>query len=627
MLKTTEIEKSLAEIDLRELAKTMTYTPSPTAWEDKVFYFVMLDRFSDGQENEYIDNHGNNVITGETSPYRDKDNADAITSEADSQNWRDHGLKWTGGNLKGLTSKMGYLKRMGVTALWVTPVFRQVNFQETYHGYGIQNFIDIDPHFGTREDLKTMVATAHDNGINVILDVVLNHAGNVFGYSHNDNYYYFNGEKFPVEGFKDKEGYPTIPFEKVDLSKNPEVWPSGAVWPSEFQYPEAYTQEGQIRNWGAESEYLNGDFCDFKDINLGYGNNPDTFAPSSALDALCKAYKFWIAYADIDGFRMDAVKHMLPGAVRYFTLSIQEFAKSIGKENFYIIGEITGGRQAAYDTLDITGLSAALGIDDVEDKLEYMVKGWRNPFDYFDLFRNSILVRQNSHVWFRDKIITMINDHDGGTKGAIKSRFCADINGDKLVFNSLALNLMTLGIPCIYYGTEQKFDGRGDGDRYIREAMFGGEFGAFRSKHKHFFNEDCDVYQKLAEISEIRKKNMILRRGRQYLRQISGNGYDFDYPHMLGNGIQMRSIVPWSRVFNDQEVLLAINTDSENDLQAWITIDNSLNQEGSEFTCFYSTNKDEIGNKTKVEQKNGKSIYVKVPKAGFVIYAQDSVLK
>lgn len=72
--------------------------------------------------------------------------------------------------------------------------------------------------------------------------------------------------------------------------------------------------------------------------------------------------------------------------------------------------------------------------------------------------------------------------------GDRKARFCGDANASKVILNVLALNGMTLGIPCIYYGSEQCFDGQGGSDRYIREAMFGGEFGAFRTRGVHFFN-------------------------------------------------------------------------------------------------------------------------------------------
>ena len=63
------------------------------------------------------------------------------------------------------------------------------------------------------------------------------------------------------------------------------------------------------------------------------------------------------------------------GASRLFTSIIHEFAQSLGKENFYLIGEITGGRQRAFNTLEITGMDAALGIDDVQDKIEYLRQG------------------------------------------------------------------------------------------------------------------------------------------------------------------------------------------------------------------------------------------------------------
>ena len=67
-------------------------------------------------------------------------------------------------------SKLGYLRRLGITTLWVSPIFRQVAFEPSYHGYGIQNFLDVDPHFGSRAEFRDFVQTAHEQGIYVILD-------------------------------------------------------------------------------------------------------------------------------------------------------------------------------------------------------------------------------------------------------------------------------------------------------------------------------------------------------------------------------------------------------------------------------------------------------------------------
>jgi hypothetical protein len=119
------------------------------------------------------------------------------------------------------------------------------------------------------------------------------------------------------------------------------------------------------------------------------------------------------------------------------------------------------------------------------------------------------------------------------SKGADKARFCADANAAKLVLNALALNVLTLGIPCVCYGTEQSFNGHGGGDgadRYIREAMFGCEFGSYESKQVHFFDEENRVHEELAKLIKIRAERPALRRGRQFLRPISGDGQNFGLP-------------------------------------------------------------------------------------------------
>jgi glycosidase len=403
----------------------------------------------------------------------------------------------------------------------------------------------------------------------------------------------------------------------VNLDADPEAWPDGAVWPAEFQDPAVFTQKGRIDNWDYDPEFLEGDFFDLKNVTLGHGT-VDHYAPSRALVHLSKVYQFWIAYADVDGFRVDTVKHMDLGATRYFTSVIHEFAESIGKERFYVIGEITGGRERAYRTLELTGLDAALGIDDIPDKLEYLVKGYREPAAYFDLFRNSLLVQKDSHVWFKNAVVTLYDDHDQVRKGEQKARFCADREGPALALSVLALNATTLGIPCIYYGSEQLFDGHGGNDRYIREAMFGGEFGAFGSRKRHFFDENGRVYQELAKILALRRAKVALRRGRQYLRAISGDGVDFGLPRMLGD--QIRSVVPWSRIFVDHEIVLAINTDAADARTAWVTIDSSLHVENAALTCVYSTDPAQIGQTVKVEARNGKAVRITVPAAGFVIF-------
>ncbi len=642
------VEKRLRDINFKALTRR-SFTKSPVAWEDQVLYFLMLDRFSDGNEQGYRDNAGSLVTEGLTLPFQPADAGNAVQTADDSARWRDAGGRWVGGTLNGLASKLGYLQRLGVTAVWVSPIFHQVSFQDTYHGYGIQNFLDVDPHFGTRQDLKSLVKQAHAHGIYVILDIILNHTGNVFDYAPDRNWVdlgggqgYFDvrwdGEQYPVAGFRDPNGQPGLPFGRVDLASSPTAWPNGALWPAEMQDAAFFTRKGHINNWDNFPEYLEGDFFDLKDVSLGQGGL-DNYTPSPALHALCDVYKFWIAYADIDGFRVDTVKHMDPGAVRYFSSVIHEFTQTIGKENFYLIGEITGGRDHAFETLETTGLDAALGIDDIPQRIEYLIKGYSNPIDYFDLFRNSLLVQKDSHIWFRNKVVTLYDDHDQVRKGNYKARFCAgDPAFTRLALNVLAFNTTTLGIPCIYYGSEQAFDGQGGSDRYIREAMFGGEFGAFRSRQRHCFNEDHPLYQELAKVLALRKEKIALRRGRQYLRQISGDGVNYGYPQVWGG--HMDAIVPWTRHFDDQHVLMALNTDPDRPLQTWVatgaaqTASNKPSSLGTtndgymtddqpvaRLKCLYSTDPAQIGQTAPVQTRSGQRVVqLSVPAAGFVIY-------
>ncbi|HEY4470913.1 MAG TPA: hypothetical protein VGN21_07060, partial [Stellaceae bacterium] len=367
-------------------------------------------------------------------------------------------------------------------------------------------------------------------------------------------------------------------------------------------------------------EFREGDFFDLKDVHQGAGA-VDAYEPSAALMHQLQVYKYWMAFADLDGYRVDTVKHMDLGAARLLGSSMKEFAARIGKDNFYLIAEITGGRSFAFDTLGITGLDAALGIDEIPDKLEFLAKGYRDPSDYFGLFRNSELLGQGSHTWFRNKVVTLFNDHDQVSKGSDKARFCADTDKAKGVLAALALNAMTLGIPCIYYGTEQRFDGHGSGDgadRFIRETMFGGEFGAFASRGKHFFDEGNPVYRELQAILKLRGGDRIYTRGRQYLRPISGDGVAFGLPVMVGG--QILSIVPWSRLLDDQEALLAINTDLSRDRTAWVTIDASLHKPGERLRCIYSTDGAQIGTEVSIEARNGLAVSLTVPGAGFVIF-------
>lgn len=594
------------------------FHPSPSAWEDQVLYFLLPDRFSDNSERDFKDIKGDLVSAGSTAKYNpEKDNGNAVKTDNDARHWRDAGSIFLGGTLRGLVTKLGYLSRLGVTALWVGPIFKQVAQLETYHGYGVQDFLTVDSRFGSPEDLRDLVAAAHKEGIYVLLDIILNHSGNVFEYVADQPHY--TGDTFDVRGFYDENRKPKIPLGRVDETKFPASFPNAAIWPSELQSTGCFTRKGRINDdgWDRSPEYLDGDFFDLKDMALGT-SNPDNFTATPALKVLCQCYKYWIAYADIDGYRIDTVKHMGDGPTRYFASVIHEYAQNLGKDRFLLIGEITGSQ--AFETVEVTGIDAALGIGNVQEKLWRVPKGQANPTEYFDLFRNALYLNKGSHTWFRDKVVTMIDDHDQVWRGNSKGRFCSEGSGPELVVAATALNLCTLGIPCIYYGTEQAFDGAGGGDQYIREAMFGGKFGPFRSKERHCFNEDTPVWTAVSDIAKLRKQEMALRRGRQYLREISGDGVHFGWPGSIG-GPPIRSVIAWSRLFAADEVLCAINTNPNGALSAWITVDSEVHPSRSQMHLLYAS-KDGVSAKSlTVKTTNGRSVVeVQVPAGGVVIY-------
>lgn len=226
------MEARLADIDFTTLIKP-NYFPSPTHWEDEVLYFLMADRFSDGKETNYLDNQGQLVSSGTTPLFQAGDAGSATATPQDEAAWKEAGAAFVGGTISGITSKLGYLQRLGITAIWISPIFKQVASQQTYHGYGIQNFLDVDPRFGTRQELVDLVAVAHSLGIRVILDIILNHSGDVFAYDPDsarcpggDHCWQMHAEhRYPVLGFRDIAGDPTLPFGPVD----PGLFPDAAI--------------------------------------------------------------------------------------------------------------------------------------------------------------------------------------------------------------------------------------------------------------------------------------------------------------------------------------------------------------------------------------------------------------
>ncbi len=607
--------QQLSEADLKPRGRVF---PSPLDWRDQVLYFLLPDRFSDGQENN--------------RPLFNRDNPNTFQAP-DLSAWRQAGKVFQGGTLKGIASKLDYLKGLGVTALWVGPIWHQRADLETYHGYGIQNYLDVDPRFGTRQDLRDLVDAAHDRGMYVLLDIVLNHSGNNWFYDDSGvprtSMPYRYAPPYPFGGWRSSQGNPTQAINNLD----------DGVWPVEFQNLGWYNRAGEIGSWDPapgessldpNAEFRRGDFFDLKDINHD--------APG-ALSGLIGAFQYWIALSDCDGFRIDTVKHITFEAARNFCGAMREYTESIGKNNFWLLGEVTGGADMAVNYLDIFGrnIDAVLDIGEPAVRLVNLVKGFGSASDFFVQFTGQDFL--GSHRETGRYHVSILDDHDMvGRPG--KHRFSA---GDPIpiaysqVAHAIGVQLTTLGTPCIYYGTEQAFDGdeaNGDPqndpgfeDRYIREAMFGPEFGAFRTSGAHFFDAQHPAYQRIAAIARIRNLDntvgLALRRGRQYPRQTSFFGLPYA---VYGPG----ELVAWSRILFQQEVLVALNTNGAGARGAEVTVDASLHTPGSSMTVLYHSSWDPAlldqmrGTQTVTVQRQSDgrlTVRVDLPPAGMAIIA------
>lgn len=539
--------------------------PSPLDWRDQFLYQLLVDRFDDAKEHPAYD--------PETTP-RDRDPKS--------------GCVFQGGKIKGITRRLDYIKGLGCTGIWLSPPFKQRQDDPgSFHGYGIQDFLAIDPRFGTTEDLRELTREAHARGMYVVLDVVINHSADVFRYQGDGPHDYWR------EGRHEFGKWHMI-------SAGPELGPDDAVWPRELQTPDAFKRKGSIRNFATadDDEAVNGDFFALKELDL---TNP------RVMDVLIQAYKYWIAETDVDGYRIDTVKNIEPNFASVFCNAIHEYAQRIGKRNFIIFGEIVGdddllrkyvgnNTPAPGEAVDFPFFDACLDFP-LYAVLDEVLKGQEPPGKLWDRYYSFKKYYRNFGEAGR-YYVTFVDNHDQTHRPW--RRFLHGDNDPRLGVLAGAYLLANIGIPCLYYGTEQAFDGGGDADVYIREAMFGGKFGPFDTTGAHFFDDTHPIYQGIAAVARVRQSQPALRYGRQYFREISGNGTDFGCP------TSGKTTLAFSRVLDTDAVVVCLNLDTEARAD-WVLVDQVLNPPGTVLHDLLGS-----GLSATVEGRGGKAA-VKVP--------------
>lgn len=396
-------------------------TPSArTGLNSDLIYFVMPDRYKDG------DPSNNEAAKGSGGGYDPSNKA-----------------FWHGGDLKGLTGTctpgddgLARIKSLGFSAVWVTPLVVQ---QEStvhgsgYHGYWGTDFLNVDPHLGTKADLLAFASCAKKLKLKLILDIVTNHTGNVIEY---------NGQSA------------FIPIGQEN-AKNP-------AWLNDLSN---YHNVGDLnRCWGEGSCVKLGDFSSLDDLATekevvwrGWGD----------------VYSQWIKDLGLSGFRVDTARHVDDDFFKNWSPLVQKTATDEGIKGFTIFGEVY-----QYNPIE---LMPYVRVNKVQTLLDFPFQA--NATDFASGYGNAAALKTfflsddyyTTATSSASNLVTFLGNHDMGRVGLIIAGKKVQPANQLLARTQLAHALMYLsrGIPAVYYGDEVGMTGTDSGnDQLARQDMF-----------------------------------------------------------------------------------------------------------------------------------------------------------
>ena len=504
-------------------------------------YFMMTDRFCDGDPV-------NNVPVGSDPALYDEQQKDIS--------------RYQGGDFRGVENALrsDYFNDLGITALWMTPVVKNVwrsgydlgGWKSGYHGYWAQDWLDIDPHLTSRVSLtgeaysndangrmkhyQDLVRLAHSKGIKVIQDVVMNHAGPVFYYDNNGDGI-FNVEK--------KEEW-VQPFQKDGYHGNAK-WADVAKWNAERTQPdgprdllgvkiptqgilsrlESYGRKGFSPDslGKTDGEEVNCDFFSLRD----FWTDPHGEHFNQLVDEFVEIYHFYLTTVGVDGLRIDTVKHVHQEFWDAFT---ERLRKKLGKgaADKLLFGEIYDSSPAVlgrYTWRSDWPRSVSPELDSVLDfnlcfsareYLRHEGNGYGSPAALEKALAGREASDANKRPFYnpnpgpdglnaQQKMITFIENHD------VLNRF--RVAGITEARNRLAQALiMTLpGIPCLYYGSEFSLSddfGKIGSDTETGRMMF------YRRDGKLTMNDvkQSPTFIEISKLSALRQKLPVLRTGK-----------------------------------------------------------------------------------------------------------------
>ncbi|MEO6088171.1 MAG: alpha-amylase family glycosyl hydrolase, partial [Umezawaea sp.] len=479
------------------------------------FYFVMPDRFANGDPR--------NDRAGQPD--------DRLKSGFDPT---DKGF-YHGGDLAGLRSKLGYLDGMGITAVWMTPMFANQWVQGSgadasagYHGYWTTDFTRFDPHFGTTWEMRQLISDAHRRGIKVFFDIVANHTADVIDYAEGKHDYvstgavpYLDASGRPVD-IKALAGQPNFP--QLDAARSfpytPVARPGVRKTPDWLNDPTLYHNRGDSTFSGESSEY--GDFSGLDDLMT---ENP------KVVNGMEDIFTSWIDALDIDGYRVDTVKHVNIEFWQALAPHVKAYAAKKGKRDFFVFGEVFSADPAVTSAYTTTGrMQSSLDFPFQSGAVNFLAgKGSARLGEV--LLADDRYTDADSNA---SSLPTFLGNHDmGRVAWMLRQERPGVSEGELLDRLRLGNSLMYLwrGNPVVYYGDEQGFAG-GGGDKLARQDLFGSltpEYaaedlvGSDRTGAQDNFRTDSPLYRQLASLAEFVDSDPVWHKGNQVLRYAEGD--------------------------------------------------------------------------------------------------------
>jgi glycosidase len=426
-------------------------TARASDFKREVIYQIITDRFFDGS-------------TANNNPAQS-----AGLYDATKANWR---LYW-GGDLAGIQQKMSYLAGLGVTAIWISPPVDNLNTnipdgggnpQASYHGYQGRDFKRVEEHFGntsnTWTDFDNLVTAAHSNGIKVIIDFAPNHStqdnAGEFGALYDNGTLVGNYTN-------DTNGY---------FHHNANI--SGGGWDDRYQV-QYYT------------------LFDLADLNQEH----------ATIDGYLKASAQLFQQHGVDGFRIDAIKHVTWGWEYSLANSIYTYGDS------FLFGEWYQGNTSDPLYHDSYKFANKSGISMLDFPLNTAI---RNVFGSNSNFSDidTVITQEATNFTWKEDLVTFMDNHD-------MARFLSINNNNNRLHEALAFTLTSRGIPCIYYGTEQYLhnDTSGGTDPYNRPMMAS-------------FDTTTTAYKVMNKLSTLRRNNPALGYGSMTQRWMNNDVYIYE---------------------------------------------------------------------------------------------------